>query len=184
LAQIALFKAKCFFDIITAYLTNEGIVKIVAFTGPSNSGKTTLIVKLCEFWRDRRVSVIKHDPKDKARFDVEGKDSFRFFASGANVAVVSGERTSIFTHESMGLEQLIASLPETELLLIEGLKTWQAPRIGVFRAHVEESYLEFCDAIAIDESVSERPDVVTILDLNDIESIAEWIEQNAQKREK
>ena len=53
----------------------------VAFTGPSNSGKTTIILKVArklihEHAKD--VAIIKHDPKDKARFDVEGKDSYKF----------------------------------------------------------------------------------------------------------
>lgn len=53
---------------------------IVAFTGPSNSGKTTLIVKLSEILQSQKykVCIIKNDPKDKAIFDKEGKDSYKF----------------------------------------------------------------------------------------------------------
>jgi len=43
----------------------------VAFTGPSNSGKTTLIEKLSiALQKDGyKVAIVKNDPKDKARFD-------------------------------------------------------------------------------------------------------------------
>ena len=64
---------------------------IVAFSGPSNSGKTTAIVKVASILQDNKfkVCIIKHDPKDKAMFDREGKDSFKFSQTGADVAVVS-----------------------------------------------------------------------------------------------
>ena len=52
---------------------------IVAFSGPSNSGKTTAIVKVASILQDQsfKVCIVKHDPKDKAMFDREGKDSFK-----------------------------------------------------------------------------------------------------------
>jgi molybdopterin-guanine dinucleotide biosynthesis protein B len=59
----------------------------VAFTGPSNSGKTTLIEKISKKLNQDgfKVAIIKHDPKDKARFDTEGKDSYRFTQTKADV---------------------------------------------------------------------------------------------------
>ncbi len=43
----------------------------MAFTGPSNSGKTTLIEKIAKkLIKDRKIAIIKHDPKDKAIFDI------------------------------------------------------------------------------------------------------------------
>ena len=71
---------------------------IVAFSGPSNSGKTTAIVKVSSILNDGgfKVCIIKHDPKDKAVFDREGKDSFKFSQTGADVAVVSPNKTTLF----------------------------------------------------------------------------------------
>ena len=70
----------------------------VAFSGPSNSGKTTLVVKVSSILQDMgyKVCIIKHDPKDKARFDREGKDSDKFSQTGASVAIVSPNRTTLF----------------------------------------------------------------------------------------
>ena len=48
----------------------------MAFSGPSNSGKTTAIVKVASILQDSdfKVCIIKHDPKkDKAMFDREEK---------------------------------------------------------------------------------------------------------------
>lgn len=74
----------------------------VAFTGPSNSGKTTLILKVARkliHEHHKEVAIIKHDPKDKARFDVEGKDSYKFSSTGAEVIVTSPNRTTYFSQK-------------------------------------------------------------------------------------
>lgn len=76
--------------------------KIIAFSGKSNSGKTTLICKLAEILRaqGKSVGVIKHDPKDKAEFDTKGKkerkDSYKFSLVAQNVAVISPKKSVIF----------------------------------------------------------------------------------------
>ena len=78
--------------------------KIICFSGKSNSGKTTLICKLCALCeaQGKRVGVIKHDPKDKAEFDTLGKeknkDSFKFFSASSGVAVISPFKSTILAH--------------------------------------------------------------------------------------
>ena len=157
----------------------------IAFTGPSGSGKTTLIEKISNKLSAKySIAIIKHDPSNKAKFDVEGKDSDRFFKSGANVAVVSDERTSIFKHISSNLDELVKALSPFDLLLIEGLKTWDLPRIGIFRNEIENSYIPYLQAVAVDNSVpKEQLETldVDILYLNNIDSIIEYVWQNAQK---
>ncbi|MBD3793862.1 MAG: molybdopterin-guanine dinucleotide biosynthesis protein MobB, partial [Campylobacterales bacterium] len=72
--------------------------RAVAFTGPSNSGKTTLIEKVARsLIADYEVAIIKNDPKDKAIFDIEGKDSYKFSQTGAEVIVTSPTRTTYFS---------------------------------------------------------------------------------------
>jgi len=158
--------------------------KAIAFTGPSGSGKTTLIEKIAHrLVPSRQVAVIKHDPGDKARFDREGKDSDRFFKTGADVAVVSPTRTSLFTHRSRTIESLAALFDDFDLLMVEGLKTLPLPRLAVFRGTIDPEYLPVVSAIAVDKSIdperSHLPAHITVLDLNNIESIIEWIDQHA-----
>lgn len=64
----------------------------------SNSGKTTLVVKVSSILQSMgyKVCIIKHYPKDKASFNKEGKDSFKFFQSEANTCVLSPNKTSYF----------------------------------------------------------------------------------------
>lgn len=157
----------------------------IAFTGPSGSGKTTLIEKISQkLTKNYKVAIIKHDPSNKARFDVEGKDSYRFFHTNADVAVVSDVQTTIFKHQTSNLEELIDYLKPFDLLMVEGLKSWSLPRIGVFRGKIEASYLPYLQAVAIDNSIDKKELEnlnVDILDLNDIDSIIEYIWKNSKK---
>ncbi len=151
----------------------------IAITGPSGSGKTTLIEKIArELIKDYKVAIIKHDPKDKAIFDNPTKDSGRFFQTGADVAVVSNRRTTLFKHQSSSLNELATQLSPFDLLIVEGLKTWDLPRIAVFRNEIEESYLPYVFAVAVDSSISHEKlaklDKV-VLDLNNTKEIIDYI---------
>ena len=162
--------------------------KAIAFTGPSGSGKTTLIEKIAQtLTSTRRVAIVKHDPSDKARFDTEGKDSDRFFKTGADVAVVSPTRTTMMTHQGREVSRIAAMFGDFDLLMVEGLKTLPLPRLGVFRDTIEEGYLEVLQAIAVDESIDmtqyQISEEIAILDLNDTSAIIEWIDTHAMEIE-
>ena len=88
----------------------------VAFTGISNSGKTTIIEKISTILNGRyKIGIIKHDQKDKAVFDKEGKDSFKFFKTGAEVAVVSPTRTTYFSHKQKELDEIVSMFCDIEI---------------------------------------------------------------------
>ncbi|MBN2768808.1 MAG: molybdopterin-guanine dinucleotide biosynthesis protein B [Campylobacterales bacterium] len=160
------------------------MAKAVAFTGVSNSGKTTLIEKISQKLSQKmRVCIIKNDPKDKAVFDTKGKDSHKFYESGADVVVVSSTRTTLFSHRSMKLEGIVRMLGDFDLLLVEGLKTLQLPRICVARDTFHAEYLGYSEALAVDKSLKKEdlPKDIDILDLNDIDTIIDWIEKNAKE---
>lgn len=156
-----------------------------AFTGPSNSGKTTLIVKLSELLRSKgyKVCIIKHDPKDKAKFDKEGKDSYKFSDTGADVAVVSPTRTTILKKTTSTIDQIIDMFDDFDYLLVEGLKTLPLPRIAVFRNELNVDYFEVTDAIATDDTIlsDDIPSSCLHLDLNNHEQILQWIDKNGKK---
>lgn len=157
----------------------------IAFSGPSNSGKTTLVVKVSNILQDRgfKVCIVKHDPKDKARFDKPGKDSDKFTQTGADVAVVSPSRTTLFKHNSSTIDEMINLFGEFDYLLVEGLKTLPLPRISIFRERLNDSYYSVTNAIAHDETINsdEIPSNIDKLDLNNPEEIISWIEKHAKK---
>ncbi len=157
----------------------------IAFSGPSNSGKTTLIVKITQkLIGNYKIIIIKNDPKDKAKFDIEGKDSYKFSQTGADVVVTSPKKTTYFFNSYQTLDEIIEKLGDFDFLFVEGLKTLPLPRISIFRNKIDESYFDYTDAIAIDESVDiskyKIPENIAILNLNDIDQIIEWIEKNAK----
>ena len=157
----------------------------VAFTGPSGSGKTTLVEKISTLLvKSREVAIIKHDPKDKGIFDKEGKDSYKFSQTGAEVVVSSPTRTTYFSKRQKELDEIIKMFNRFDILLVEGLKTLPLPRIAIFRNTIEESYLDCSEAIAIDDSINiadyHIPDNIDILDLNNTTQIIEWIDNNAK----
>jgi len=158
----------------------------VAFTGPSGSGKTTLVEKIAKILIEHReVAIIKHDPKDKAVFDTEGKDSHKFSQTGAEVVVASPTRTTYFSKRHKKLDEIIKMFDNFDILLVEGLKTLDLPRIAIFRNSIEESYLSCSEAIAIDETINldnyDIPNDIDILNLNHPHEIIEWIDKNAKR---
>ncbi len=157
----------------------------VAFTGPSGSGKTTLVEKVAKVLiAEKKVAIIKNDPKDKAVFDVKGKDSYKFSQTGAEVVVTSSKRTTYFSQREKTLDDIVAMINDFDILLVEGLKTLPLPRIAIFRNEIDESYFNYSEAIAIDETIDKTqytiPRDIDILDLNNTAQIIEWIHTHAK----
>ena len=159
----------------------------VAFTGPSNSGKTTLILKVARKMIHKlglKVAIIKNDPKDKASFDVPGKDSYKFSDAGAEVIVTSPARTTYFSQQHKELDEMIAMFGEFDVLLVEGLKNLPLPRISIFRNVIDEDYFPYMNALATDHTISindyQLPSSVDVLDLNDADMVIDWILTHAK----
>lgn len=159
----------------------------VAFTGPSNSGKTTLILKVArKLIHDHglQVAIIKNDPKDKAILDVPGKDSYKFSDTGAEVIITSPTRTTYFSKRHNELDQMIDMFGEFDVLLVEGLKNLPLPRISIFRNAIDEEYFPYMNALAIDHTVTIKdytlPSSVDVLDLNDVDMVIDWILTHAK----
>ena len=160
----------------------------VAFTGPSNSGKTTLILKVARKLineHKKEVAIIKHDPGDKARFDVVGKDSYKFSDTGAEVIVTSPNRTTYFSKKNKDIDEMIRLFDKFDILLVEGLKNLPLPRISVFRESLDKDYFPFMNALAIDDTINtsdyDMPNGIDILDLNNPDEVISWILKNAKE---
>ena len=117
----------------------------VFVSGPSNSGKTTLIEILIPRLRARgiRVGTIKH-AHHGCDLDQPGKDSWRHAQAGAEaVAVIAPERTAwlMRTPGELSVTEVLAPMRgRVDVVLIEGLKQSPGPRIVLepgaeFRLH-------------------------------------------------
>lgn len=164
-------------------------MKVFGITGWKNSGKTTLICRLVEYFTTQgyRVSTIKHTHHD-VQFDQPGKDSFKHRDAGAHeVLLASKNRWAIFheQHQEPELDDLIKSLEKVDLLLIEGFKQHRHPKIWVYRQDMksvqEQDLLANTLAIATDQALQQRS--LPVLDLNNIKQIAEFIWLHSQTLE-
>jgi len=122
-------------------------MKIFGFAGYSGSGKTTLIEQLIPLFTTRglRVSLIKHAHHT---FDVDtpGKDSYRHRKAGCAEVLVSSSRRWVIMHELQGapeptLAEHVKHLSPCDLLLVEGYKREDIPKLEVYRAQVGEPLL-------------------------------------------
>ncbi|MDP2242051.1 MAG: molybdopterin-guanine dinucleotide biosynthesis protein B [Burkholderiales bacterium] len=157
-------------------------MKIFGFAGYSGSGKTTLVEKLIPLVTQRglKVSLIKHAHHT---FDVDtpGKDSYRHRQAGCTEVLVTSSRRWVLMHELRGrpepdLGEHINHLSPCDLLLVEGFKYENIPKIEVFRAEVGEPLLHPNDsniiAIATDQRLETR---LPQFDLNDAGKIADFM---------
>jgi len=157
-------------------------MKLYGIAGWKNSGKTGLMERLvAEFTaRGLRVSTVKHAHHS---FDVDqpGKDSYRHRAAGAaQVMLSSANRWALMT-ELQGapeapLADLLAQLAPVDLVLVEGFKREDHPKIEAHRAATGQGLLAPGDptirAIASDSAPeTDRP----VLHLDDTRAIADFI---------
>ncbi len=112
---------------------------VFGIVGWKNSGKTTLTSRLiAEFTaRGFKVAAVKHAHHG---FDVDqpGRDSYLFREAGAReVAVVSANRVAIMQElrgeDEPGLDDILSRLHGSDLILIEGFKTHDHPKIEARR---------------------------------------------------
>ena len=106
---------------------------IVGFSGFSGSGKTTLIEKMIPIFKQKglQIAVIKHDAHD-FEIDREGKDTWRFREAGADrVYISSATKSARMSRRCYTLEEMIAESDGVDIILVEGYKHADIPRIGV-----------------------------------------------------
>jgi molybdopterin-guanine dinucleotide biosynthesis protein B len=157
-------------------------MKILGFAGYSGSGKTTLLEKVIPLLQRHglRISVIKHAHHD---FDIDhpGKDSFRHREAGAEeVIIASGHRWALM-HElrdesEPALEQLCERLSPCDLVLVEGYKFSDIPKLEVHRTSTGHPTL-YPDDPQIIAVVTDSRELlpVTTLDIDAPEQVVDHI---------
>ena len=110
-----------------------GNTLVIGFSGFSGSGKTTLIEKLIPLLKKKglKVAVIKHDGHD-FEMDREGKDTYRFSKAGADTVLISSvSKSARLGNQCRSLEEMIKDAHDADIILVEGYKYADIPRIGV-----------------------------------------------------
>ena len=156
---------------------------VVAVCGVKNSGKTTVLEKLVAHLSacGIRVAVVKHDGH---RFEADrpGTDTFRHLVAGAmGTAVFDGEKFQVVKRTPVEEDDLIALFPEADVLLLEGFKYSNWPKVEVVRGAVSSAPV--CDRDTLLALVSDLPleAGVPVLGLEDTEGLARLILEHCGK---
>lgn len=164
-------------------------MRVLGIAGYSGSGKTTLVTKLIPVLIERglTVSTIKHAHH---AFDVDtpGKDSYEHRKAGATEVLVSSAQRWALMHEHRGaaepgLDDLLDRLAPVDLVLVEGWKFGDHPKLEVFRQSVGKPMLARDDqqVVAIATDLQELPDLsIPRLDIDDVDAIADFVVEYAK----
>ncbi|HPC86714.1 MAG TPA: molybdopterin-guanine dinucleotide biosynthesis protein B [Smithellaceae bacterium] len=158
------------------------MIPIVSIVGKSNSGKTTLLEKIVAdlVRRGYRIATIKHN---RHGFDIdhEGKDSYRHKKAGACTTVLSSPHQLALIqdvdHDHSFQEIRDKYISGADLILTEGFKANDYPKIEVFRAELKRGLISSREdgLVAVASDVKLEIDV-PCLDLNDPGAVADFIE--------
>lgn len=125
---------------------------VFGIVGRSGSGKTTLIEAMLPLLGARgiKVSVVKHSHHD-FQMEPPGKDSARFRQAGAQEVMVASPFRYAIVHELRGapqpsLAEQLARLAPADLVLVEGFKQADIPRLEVYRPALGKPPLHAEDA--------------------------------------
>ncbi|WP_209834694.1 molybdopterin-guanine dinucleotide biosynthesis protein B [Ruegeria sp. HKCCE3926] len=157
-------------------------MRVFGVTGWKNAGKTGLMERLVAEITGRgfTVSTVKH-AHHSVDVDQPGTDSHRHRMAGASeVLLASGQRIAVM-QELRGtpeppLADLLARLSPVDLVLIEGFKREDHPKIEAFRAEAGHALMApkntTIRAVASDTPLDlDRP----VYDLDDTAGIADFI---------
>lgn len=164
------------------------MTKVIGVVGWKNNGKTTLVCRLIEHFRGLglKISTVKH-AHHSVDVDQPGKDSFRHREAGAGDVILATARRWVHIHEidedeqEPPLEALIDRLTSSDLVIVEGFKRFDHPKIEVHRRARGTPLLAVNDpaifAVASDEEIDAA---VPVVNLDDIEAIADLVLRHAR----
>jgi molybdopterin-guanine dinucleotide biosynthesis adapter protein len=163
----------------------------LAFVGYRDSGKTTLVSQIVMQLKRKgyRVGVLKHDAHD-FQMDVEGKDTYKYAEAGADlIAISSAAKLNILEklQEPLELEEILQRMVGVDMILIEGYKQANVPKILIARTleqFVLNSQLDRIIAIASmlnpdDPEIFNfirQPSIIPFFNIDDIPLITAFVE--------
>lgn len=140
-------------------------MKIVSIVGRKNTGKTSLTVKVIEELTRRgyNVASIKHS-HHTMEMDRENTDTWKHKQAGSNVVVGIGSTTFFNVRREMDLDRLlflIRHLDDVDIVVIEGFKRYNYPKI-ITSPDVRDDYtIKEVDSFSIDKKgVEELADLI------------------------
>jgi molybdopterin-guanine dinucleotide biosynthesis protein B len=167
-------------------------MRIFGLAAWSGSGKTTLLTRLIPELTGRgiTVSTVKHAHHE---FDLDqpGKDSWQHRQAGATEVMVASSIRWALLHELRGaaepeLEALIRQMSPVDLLLVEGFKRHEHPKLEIVRPSLGKKLLHPDDPMvraicAVEPLPGKMRESITlpIYPVADIAGIADFVLANA-----
>ncbi|MFZ5945391.1 MAG: molybdopterin-guanine dinucleotide biosynthesis protein B [Bacillota bacterium] len=155
---------------------------IISVVGTTGCGKTTFLEKLIKKLKNRglNVGVIKNDVHG---FDIDrpGKSTWRFLEAGADNVMICGPDKMAFIEkheEKQCLDYYLTFLKKMDLVLTEGFKRENKPKIELYRKTNEKEYL-LCSEDELFAIVSDDPLPIEtnkpVFKFNDISILTEYM---------
>ncbi len=127
------------------------VTPIIGFAAASGTGKTTLLTKLIPLLKNSglRIGVVKHS-HHSFEIDKPGKDSYQLRKAGAStIMLISNKRRAMITEFDVmsepSLEGQLKFLDyaelELDLILVEGFKSEEFPKIELHRPSLKETLI-------------------------------------------
>ncbi|QGM80208.1 molybdenum cofactor guanylyltransferase MobA [Otariodibacter oris] len=161
-------------------------IPLLAITGYSGTGKTTLLEKLIPQLKQRNINVglIKHSHHN-VDVDKPNKDSYRLRQAGANpTMIVCDQRWALMkeTDELASFQLLVSQFEgaNVDLILVEGFKHENLPKIQLHRQDIEKPLPEL-DEFTVATATDYALDREVSLDINNVEQIADFIQTYLNK---
>ncbi|MDR3838393.1 MAG: molybdopterin-guanine dinucleotide biosynthesis protein B, partial [Eubacterium sp.] len=158
-------------------------IPYVSFSAKSGTGKTTYLEKLVACLKEKglRIALIKHDAHG-FELDQPGKDSYRLRKAGVDTMILCGpDQTARLENHTAGepsLHQLISSVKDADLILIEGYKFGSQPKIQLLRRGYHETpvgNLENTIAYVADFPYDPTPENLPVFDTTEPMKLAEFL---------
>ncbi len=157
-------------------------MNVYGVIGWKNAGKTTLVERLVAeiCGRGFRVSTVKHT-HHMVDVDQPGKDSHRHRQAGAHQVILSSSsRWALMTElrgtPERGLRDLLTHLDGVDLVIVEGYKRDDHPKVEAWRAETGQPLIALDDPTVRAVASKDAPDTDRpVLDLDNIPAIADFI---------
>ena len=124
-----------------------------------------------------KVAVIKHDGHD-FEVDVEGKDTDRLFKAGAQTVLISSPKKCAWIHKNMYdlcLDELVPYVSDIDLILVEGFKYGNQPKIELYRSNVCAHLMEnITNRVAVVSDCPIQADV-PVFSLENFSEVADFL---------
>jgi molybdopterin-guanine dinucleotide biosynthesis protein B len=149
--------------------------------GRSDVGKTTLLEKLIPELKRRgyRVATVKHHAHPGFEIDQPGKDTWRHARAGSDhVVIAAPDKVAAIRRvdREPTLDEIVAAINDVDIILTEGYKRADKPKIEVVRAARSREPICAPDELLAIVSDVTVPFDVPRFELDDVKGLADLIE--------